>query len=570
MNRNTENHFAELPQVDVQRSIFDRSFTHKTSFNVGELIPFYLDEVLPGDTFNVTTSAVVRLQTLLTPIMDNVYMDTYFFFVPNRLVSDHWKEIMGESSDSAWLPKTEYAIPEVAYPENGWIVGTIADYMGIPVGVYSDNPKDRPMAFPFRAYALVCNEWFRDQNVSDPLNIPTGDANQTGSNGDNYITDVVNGGKPFKVAKYHDYFTSALPSPQRGESVNLPIGGVQLSSGTSGFKVGVGSQHDFAGDPAYTPNLRFKDSAGNDSWVGSSVATMSNNNMHVLGIASDSTTDSTAKRSWPTNLWTEPITLAGSVGATSINDLRLAFQMQKFYEKLARGGSRYREIIREMFGTTSPDARMMIPEYLGGHRFPLAIHQVTNTSQGAQDFLGDLGAMSNTADVHDDFLKSFTEHGFIIGVCCVRYDHSYPQGLNKMWSRRSRLDYYWPVFANIGEQPVLTREIYLANQNGDISTNEDVFGYQEAWAEYRYFPDRVSGEMRPGIQNSLASWHLSDYYTEAPTLSDGWIREDKTNVDRVLAVTSEVSNQVFCDFYVKNITTRCMPMYSIPGLIDHH
>lgn len=228
-------------------------------------------------------------------------------------------------------------------------------------------------------------------------------------------------------------------------------------------------------------------------------------------------------------------------------------------------------MLKEHFGVTSPDARMMIPEYLGGHRVPLAIHQITNQSQGESDFLGDLGAMSNTADVHDDFVKSFTEHGFVIGVCCVRYDHSYPQGLEKAWSRRDKLDFYWPVFANIGEQPVKKREIYMQpfdSQNPDA--NDAVFGYQEAWAEYRYKPNRVSGEMRPGIQNSLASWHLADYYQSVPSLSDSWIREDKTNVDRVLAVTSAVSNQVFCDFYVKNIVTRCMPMYSIPGLVDHH
>ena len=251
----------------------------------------------------------------------------------------------------------------------------------------------------------------------------------------------------------------------------------------------------------------------------------------------------------------------------SINELRLAFQLQKFYEKNARAGTRYREVLLEHFGVHSSDARMQIPEYLGGHRFPLAIHQVANQSQGTNDFLGDLGAMSSTADVHEDFVKSFEEHGFVIGVCVVRYDHSYPQGLEKFWSRENVTDYYWPVFANIGEQPVYGREIYWSATDAD---NNTVIGYQEAWADYRYKPNRVSGEMRPGIANSLASWHLADYYTSLPTLSDSWIREDPANVDRVLAVTSATSNQVFADFYFKNVCTRCMPMYSIPGLIDHH
>ena len=561
MNRNTESHFAELPSIDIERSMFDRSSSHKTSFNVGELIPFFIDEVLPGDTFNVTTSAVVRLQTLLTPVMDNMYLDTYFFFVPNRIVWEHWKEFMGENTKSAWIPTTEYRIPTVNWPNptqgeaNGWNVGTIADYFGIPTGVRS-GPTCCPSALPFRAYALICDQWFRDQNVSDPLNIPLGDAGSPGSNGDNYITDIVKGGKPFKVAKYHDYFTSCLPGPQKSAAISL-----------FGDKIGSGSYTDsfvpvstlpVIANPWIDGSSRYPLQIGwsNENKTGAISSDTYNNKAALWFKSSDVATGYT-----PINLW-------ANVGAMqlSINELRLAFQLQKFFEKNARAGTRYREILKEHFSVSSPDSRMMIPEYLGGHRIPLQIHQIANQSQGESDFLGDLGAMSNTSDVHDDFIKSFTEHGFVIGVCCVRYDHSYPQGLERFWTRQNSTDFYWPVFANIGEQPVYKYEICV----GDLEKDMNVFGYQEAWADYRFKPNRVSGEMRPGIQNSLASWHLSDYYTETPSLSDSWIREDKTNVDRVLAVTSSVSNQVFCDFYIKNIVTRAMPMYSIPGLIDHH
>lgn len=552
MNRNVESHFSELPQVDINRSTFDRSSSHKTSFNVGELIPFYIDEVLPGDTFKVTTGIVARLQTLLTPIMDNVYLDTYYFFVPNRLVWEHWKEFMGENTQSAWYPATTYSIPKLMFPSDGFNTGTIADYMGIPVGVSPNNANDYISALPFRAYALICNEWFRDQNVTDPLNIPLGDAIATGSNGNNYIVDVALGGKPFLVSKYHDRFTSCLPSPQKGPTVNLYGNDVDSNGAILNSLVPVynGSVHDAYIGSAASPT-KWRNYSGNSN-LGTTLTTSTK----AFTYASES-----AGTVGINNLWAD----IGQMNL-SINDLRLAFQLQKFYERNARGGTRYREILLSHFGVSNGDSRMQIPEYLGGHRVPLSIHQIANQSQGENDFLGDLGAMSNTSDVHDDFVKSFTEHGYVIGVCAVRYDHSYPQGLERFWSRTSNTEFYFPVFANIGEQPVYKREIMM---NGSISDN-NVFGYQEAWSDYRYKPNRVSGEMRPGIQNSLASWHLSDYYTEQPSLSDSWIREDKTNVDRVLAVTSSVSNQVFVDFYIQNICTRPMPMYSIPGLIDHH
>lgn len=564
MNVNAESHFAQLPSVDIERSIFKRDFNHKTSFNTGDLIPFYWDEVLPGDTFNITTSVVCRLQTLLTPIMDNVDLDIAYYFVPMRLTWTHTKEFFGENTATAWVPATTYTIPKIASPSGGWSVGTVADYMGIPPGVNflagASGDGLLPSSLPIRAYALICNEWYRDQNLSDPLNIPLGDSTQTGSNGTNYINDVANGGMPFKAAKFHDLFTSCLPNAQKGLSVNFPL--------ITGYEAPVNattSSHSLYSTPSL---LHFKQLSGSSLTSGTSYGV-------ELVAGSTSTADMKLKSAAPSgnpevamtpdNLWAD---LRTSVGAVSINQLRLAFQLQKFYEKMARGGSRYRETILSHFGVTSPDARMMIPEFLGGHRVPIQIHQIVNSAQTNSDPLGDVGAMSNTADVQEDFVKSFTEHGFVIGVCCLRYQHSYPQGLAREWTRTSMTDYYWPVFANIGEQPRYVYELDATIRSGE--NRNDVFGFNEAWAEYRFKPDRISGELRPGIANSLASWHLSDYYTSAPRLSDSWIREDKANVDRVLAVQSSTSMQAFADFYVQNTATRPMPMYSVPGLIDHH
>lgn len=569
MNRNVESRFSEIPSVNIERSIFDRSSTHKTSFNVGELIPFYIDEVLPGDSFKVTTSKVCRLQTLLTPVMDNLYLDTYFFFVPNRIVWSHWKEFQGENTASAWAPTVEYQIPSISSPSGGFVTGTIADYMGLPVGVeWTNSDPRRPSALPFRGYALICNEFFRDENLTDPLNIPTGDANQTGSNGSNYLTDVVNGGKPFKVAKYHDYFTSCLPSAQKAtEPVSVGLG--TFPGGTFPVRTQPNTINDL------TEPLKFQRIGGTSTSSGPYGQFYSSGfkdgTPKTLRVAIGGTApnfvnnDNVDPLLAPNNLFvTVPPSTGGNV---TINELRLAFQLQKYYEKLARGGSRYFEVLKQMFGITSPDSRLQRPEYLGGNRIPITVHEVLNNAQGEKDFLGDLGAMSVTADVHEDFSHSFVEHGYVIGVCCLRYDHSYPQGLERFWCRREVTDFYLPVFANIGEQPVYQSEICATSAN---MANATVFGFQEAWSDYRYKPNRVSGEMRPGVTNTLASWHFADNYTTPPTLSDGWIREDKSNVDRALAVSSSVSNQAFADFYVQNICTRCMPTYSIPGLIDHH
>lgn len=562
MNRNTESHFSLSPHVDISRSRFDRSASLKTSFNAGDVVPFFLEEVLPGDTFSVDTSKVVRMQTLLTPMMDNVYLDTYYFFVPNRLVWDHWKEFCGENTECAWIPQTEYIMPQITSPAGeGWSVGTLADYFGIPTGVAGLSVS----ALPFRAYALIINEWFRDQNLQDPLVVPTDDSTVVGVNTGTFVTDVAKGGKPFIAAKYHDYFTSALPAPQKGPDVAIPVA-------------------QAASYPVY-PLAQSVPSSGADSlkWQkrDGSKFTYNSSQYGVFGVSSDFSDGALASNSTmlkefntganyvsdviPSNLWA---VADGNAAAATINQLRLAFQIQKFYERQARGGSRYTEVVRSFFGVTSPDARLQRPEYLGGNRVPININQIVQQSGTVSSGTpqGTVVGQSLTTDKHSDFTKSFTEHGLIIGVMVARYDHTYQQGLNRLWSRKDKFDFYWPVFANIGEQAIKNKEIFAQGTDKD----NEVFGYQEAWAEYRYKPNMVTGEMRSAYAQSLDVWHLADDYSALPSLSDSWIREDKANIDRVLAVTSAVSNQFFADIYVKNYCTRPMPMYSVPGLIDHH
>lgn len=561
MNRNVESHFALNPtRIDMSRSTFDRSSSVKTSFNVGDIVPFFLEEVLPGDTFNVRTSKVVRMQTLLTPMMDNVYLDSYYFFVPNRLVWNHWKEFNGENTESAWIPTTEYSIPQITAPSAGWSVGTLADYFGLPTGVGGLSVS----ALPFRAYALVMNEWFRDQNLQDPLVVPVDDATVVGVNTGNFVTDCAKGGLPYIAAKYHDYFTSCLPSPQKGPDVTL-------SAVSAGDMPVISKAMEIPSSLYPQSNVRFRNNNGNEISGDSTPALTLANGVSVAGKYLG-TSDTLTSNVGPTggvvfsNLWATG--QANAVVAT-INQLRMAFQIQKLYERDARGGTRYIEVLKSHFGVTSPDARLQRPEYLGGNRVPINVNQViqqSGTGAGADTPQGTVVGMSQTTDSNHDFMKSFTEHGYIIGVMVARYDHTYQQGIERHWSRKTRFDYYWPVFANVGEQAVLNKEIFA---QGTAKDNE-VFGYQEAWSDYRYKPNRVTGEMRSAYEQSLDVWHLADDYASLPSLSDSWIREDKNTVDRVLAVKSSVSDQLFADIYVSNRATRPMPLYSVPGLIDHH
>lgn len=581
MSRNQNSRFALNPtNLDISRSRFTRNCSVKTSFNVGDIIPFYVDEVLPGDSFDVKTNKVVRMQPLVCAPMDNLYLDTYYFFVPNRLVWSHWVNLMGENTESAWMPETEYEVPQIVSPATtGWEVGTLADYFGIPTGV----PNLSVNALPFRMYALIVNDWFRDENLTDPLNIPNDDVTVTGVNSGNYITDVVKGGKPFVAAKYHDFFTGCLPSPQKGPDVSI-------SPLDSQSVVYTGDRHNNNGStkqmtysmvypwnetlPANYDSLPALHNTSTITGTGD-VMNASNNpslkdgTLHAGNVNSISHTELGSL--FPDNLY------ATAGVTTTINQLRMAFQIQKLYERDARGGTRYVESIKSHFSVISPDARLQRPEYLGGNRIPINVNQVVQTSNSSSGNTpqGNVAGYSLTNDSHSDFFRSFTEHGFVIGLMVARYDHTYQQGLDRFWSRKSRFDYYYPVLANIGEQAVLNKEIYaqgsaVLNPETKKPVDDEVFGYQEAWADYRYKPSKVTGEMRSNIDKSLDSWHFADDYNALPRLSDSWIREDKAPIDRVLAVSSSVSNQLFADIFIENTTTRPMPMYSIPGLIDHH
>ncbi len=601
MNRNTESHFSRLPQMQHQRSSFDRSFSHKTTFNFGEVVPIFCEEVLPGDTFSVDTSKVVRLQTLLSPVFDNMYLDTYYFFVPNRLTWDHWKQFMGENTQSAWYPTTEYSVPTIGAPSGGFAVGTLADHFGLPVGVdWSSDDLFAPMALPFRAYSLIINDFFRDQNIQDPLVVATGDASVTGTNGTG-LEAPSKGGKPFIAAKYHDYFTSCLPSPQKGPSVAIPAPGTVNYGFDQDVPVYAGSPHYLvmsdsriptstghsAGAVFYQPSLTNTPlekqpngipstssvgvSSDSTHWCLTGKASVSGSPVPLAGpAASVGSGDNLVYYNayTPMNLWANvsslPNVTASGSALFSINELRLAMVTQMYYEALARGGSRYEEQIAQFFGVQNPDSRIQHPEYLGGNRVQINVHEITNQAQSEQDFLGDLGAMSVTADRHSDFSKSFTEHGFVIGLVVARYDHSYCQGIHKKFLRKNKFDFYNPLFARIGEQPVFDVELYA---DANSLSKDTVFGYQEAWAQYRYAPNMATGLLRPNVNNTLGHWALTDNYQAKPTLSSAWLQEDKGNIDRALAVSSSVSDQLFGDFYFSLKCVRPMPMYSVPGAL---
>ena len=540
--------FQNIPTIDIQRSRFDRPHLVHTTFNAGDLVPIYVDEVIPGDTFNVDTNFVVRTQTPIFPVLDEAYINVHFFFVPMRLTWEHTAEFFGENNTSHWENPIAYQIPQITAPSTGWDAGTLADYMGIPTKI----PNISVSALPFRAVAKIYNDWYRDQNLKDPCHLNLDDATVTGSNGDNYIIDVERGGMPPKIAKTHDYFTSALPQPQKGPDVLMPLGDMA--------PVVTGPDTPYASLESTEP-MRLIGTTGIRPPNGTLAHTFFD---HTGKMSYSSAGGSTpAAGVLPTNLYAN---LSNSAGAVTINQLRQSVQVQKFLERQSRGGTRYIEIIHSHFNVQSPDGRLQRSEFLGGKAVPLAVNEVVQTSatSGATP-LGQTGAFSHTYDSDSSFTKSFTEHGFIIGLASVRTNHVYQQGIERFWSRKDLYDFYFPEFAHLGEQAILNKEIYAQGN----ATDDEAFGYQEAWAEYRYKPSRVSGEMRSNHPTPLDSWHYADFYTSQPFLSSEWIDENRANIDRTLAVQSSVSNQIFGSFYFRITASRPLPLYSDPGFLDH-
>ncbi len=570
MSINLNSHFANVPTLEHPRSTYDMSCNVKTSFNVGDVIPFFFTEVLPGDTWKLDTNKVLRMPPMVSAPMDNLYLDTYYFFVPNRILWEHWRDFLGENRQSAWIPSTEYEIPQITSPSNtGWERGTIADYLGIPVMKKGLSVN----ALPFRAYAMIIDEWFRSQNLQDPLNIPKSDATVAGTNGTDYVIDVAKGGKPFKANKFFDLFTSCLPDPQKGPDVTIGLSAdvpVYASNGKSiseyAITDSIGSLRMMANTGSGLQSVTSSEFPYNQiRYLG-----LDNNTDEYLDVVGTQDVGGNATNSelTPSNLFAD----TSSVSMITINQLRQAFQIQRFYEKNARAGSRYRELLKSHFGVNLEDSRAMIPEYLGGNRIPININQIASTyTNTGSNPLGDIGGVSITNDSHFDFQKSFTEHGILMGVCVARYKHTYSQGLNKIWSKKDKFDYFWPTLANLGESAVLNKEIFFSG----INTDDEVFGYNEAWYEYRYLPDMCTGCMRPTSNGQdLSAWHFGDFYSTTPTLSSEWLQEDPENVDRVLALSAldaqNATNQLFADILVSSVTTRVVPTYSVPGLIDHN
>lgn len=536
MNRNSEQHYAQVPRAEIRRSRFKRNFSLLTTINEADLVPIYCDEVLPGDTAKISMNALMRMSTPLYPVMDNCNCDFYFFFVPSRLLWDHFENLMGQNDSSYWAEPVEYTTPKTKAPKGGWNVGTVADYFGIPTGIENIEVN----SLPLRAYTKIWNEWFRDENLSEPRPMSTGDETTEGANSnDGWLNSSERGGQLLKVTKYKDYFTSCLPSPQKGEAVPLPM------SGDANVYM-----YNTVQNKVYDGNI----------WLESTNANAPRFNqqgdklVQVFGSKTKNGSDET-QSVFKADL--------SSVTATTINELRQAIAVQHILERDARTGTRYKEILQGAWGVTSPDARLDRSEYIGGYRLPININQVVQTSSTDNTSpQGNTGAYSMTTMSRNMCTYSATEHGFIIGLAAVRVEHSYQQGLARMWTRSTRFSYYDPMLANLGEQAVLNQEIYAQGTAQD----EEVFGYQEAWADYRYHTNMVTSEMRSTYAQTLDAWHYADKYNELPKLSGRWITESKANIDRTLAVKSSNSHQFICNFYFDQTWTRPLPIYSIPGL----
>lgn len=538
MSRHSVQHlFSQVPTAQIPRSKFNRSHGLKTTFDSGYLVPIFVDEVLPGDTFTMDCTLFARVATLISPIMDNMYMDTFWFFVPERLLFEHFENMCGQQDNPT--DSTDYLFPTVKSPAGGFAVGSIADYFGLPTGVANLEVR----AEPFRAYNLIYNEWFRDENLQDSVPFTKADA-------DNYSNYTL-----LRRGKRHDYFTSALPWPQKGPGVELPFGGnaAVVSNGNTPTFTSF-----FASDRlAYTSV---------DVPLGVSVGDSISTSLGA-GFAHVKPTAYTSTGSTQNSIFGSETGLKvdlSSATSVTINQFREAFQIQRWYERAARGGTRYTEIIRSFFGVVSPDARLQRPEYLGGSSNRIDVNVIPQTS-GTTDVSpqANLSAFAvGTNGRGNGFSKSFTEHGWLIGLVNVRADLTYQQGINRMWTRSTKFDLYWPTFAFLGEQTVLNKEIYAQGNEED----DKVFGYQERYAEYRYAPSQVTGKFRSTYAQSLDSWHLAQKFENLPKLSPEFI-VDNPPIDRVVAVPSEPQFLLDCWFNLNCV--RPMPVYGVPGLMDH-
>lgn len=554
MNRNNERHFNQIPEMKASRTRFNRDQTILTTFDSGKLIPFYVDEVLPGDTFNVDTTAIIRMTTPKYPTFDDAFIDLYYFYCPDRILWDDFKQFMGEVEEKPWMPTKSYSVPQIEIiggntgnlkPSPG--EESILDYMGVPTKISSRFSVN---ALPIRAYVMIWNEFFRDENVGNAAVIKTDSSNITYRDGkddkniEKILQEAITGGRCLPVNKFHDYFTSCLPYAQRGPAVALPMEGNAMLKAFQ--EPELKTPADWGPNPLPEASIKIQQM---DYYV--------NNNKNVETLAAKIDNNSPAVE---TSFLGADLS---SITAATINDLRKAVAVQQYYEALARGGSRYREQVQALWNVVISDKTVQVPEYLGGGRYHVNINQIVQTSgqqTNADTPIGETGAMSVTPINESSFTKSFEEHGFVIGVCCVRHNHSYQQGLERFWSRTDRLDYYVPQFANLGEQPVKKKEIMLTGTASD----EETFGYQEAWADYRMKPNRVSGLMRSNAAGTLDFWHYADNYSAVPTLSQEWMKEGKEEIARTLIVQDEP--QFFGAIRVANKTTRRMPLYSVPGL----